>query len=66
MTATMRAPDRRRRARKAAGEAVAEMANRLAIKMLTPDEIRFAMFGEPHHFMVASNGGRADALGGTI
>lgn len=59
--ATMRAPDRRRRARKAAAEAVGEMSRRLAIKMLTPLEIRYAMFG--------GSGGaalRADAVGGTI
>ena len=61
MTATMRAPDRRRRARKAAAEAVGDASRRLAIKMLTPLEIRYAIFGGS-----AAADVRAEAIGGTI
>lgn len=57
MTATMRAPDRRRLARKAAAEAVAERR----IKLLTPREIRYEMLGGS-----AAADARAEAVGGTI
>lgn len=57
MTATMRAPDRRRRARKAAAEAVAERR----IKLLTPREIRYEILGGS-----AAADVRAESVGGTI